>query len=157
MGPRSYHTVSNLTSLAAAGAAAFLGVCASGCADFFLSALDEAPNEFGVTRPPLANAGADREVLLGLRIQLHGSGSYHPDRTSFTARWTQIAGDPDETGDLVIRERGDRSERVDAGDEERFRLEDVANPGDDPLIQQRVADGVVTMCAKPCPRVVRIE
>ena len=43
--------------------------------------------------PPLASAGADREVLRALPASLDGAGSYHPQGRSFTAQWQQLAGD----------------------------------------------------------------
>jgi hypothetical protein len=43
--------------------------------------------------PPLANAGADREVLLGLPTYLNGGGTYDPDANPLTLRWEQTEGD----------------------------------------------------------------
>lgn len=43
--------------------------------------------------PPLASAGADRELLRGVTARLDGRGSYHPQGHSFTGQWKQIAGD----------------------------------------------------------------
>jgi len=41
---------------------------------------------------PLANAGADREILRGATARLDGGGTFHPGARSVTLRWEQIAG-----------------------------------------------------------------
>src|SRR5215510_2892946 len=71
-----------------------------------------------------------------------------------TDRWTeslraahhvgreQLARDRDQPIQLGVAERRHRRKRIDPGDEENLRLENVADAGDDALIQQGVADRV---------------
>ncbi|UCB47206.1 MAG: C39 family peptidase [Spirochaetota bacterium] len=45
-------------------------------------------------QPPIADAGSDREVKEGKKVELNGGGSYDPDGTIAWCRWSQISGPP---------------------------------------------------------------
>jgi sugar lactone lactonase YvrE len=57
----------------------------------------------GDNGPPLANAGADQQVIIGNRVTLDGSGSSDPNGDSLRYVWEQIWGSP-----VVLGSQGDR-------------------------------------------------
>src|SRR5262245_13468785 len=60
----------------------------------------------------------------------------------------QLARDRDQPIQLSVAERRHRRKRIDPSDEENLRLENVADAGDDALIQQGVADRVAAPSAE---------
>jgi len=48
----------------------------------------------GSNQPPVADAGPDQTVFMGVLVQLASSGSSDPDHDPITYHWTQLAGAP---------------------------------------------------------------
>jgi len=66
----------------------------AGCADMGPSISSPNENESPLRLPPLASAGADREILWGYPNRLMGGGTTHPMGKRFDVHWEQLTGDP---------------------------------------------------------------
>ena len=63
----------------------------------------------------------------------------------------------DEPQDVVVAKSRGAAERADARDEQDFGSKDVADAGDDALIEQDVTDRLASACANPADGLVAIE
>lgn len=71
-----------------------LGGCSAELAPLTDGSADDDTHMSAPTLSPLANAGADREVLRGYRASLDGRASHHPEGRSFALTWEQLEGTP---------------------------------------------------------------
>ncbi|WP_331107688.1 PKD domain-containing protein [Archangium sp.] len=70
----------------------------------------------GSNRPPLANAGADQQVIIGDVVTLNGSGSSDPDGQPLRYAWEQVWGSP------VVLEGSDATPRFTPPGKGRYRF-----------------------------------
>jgi hypothetical protein len=85
--------------------------------------------------PPVANAGSDRKVKEGTKVDLNGGGSYDPDGAIAWCQWSQISGPPVTLEDVT--EFGTR-----------FTAPEVGPEGEVLVFQFTVCDGVLQDCDK---------
>jgi len=83
--------------------------------------------------PPVADAGADRKVEEGTRVELNGGGSYDPDGTIAWCQWSQISGPPVTLEDATEMNGS-------------FTAPEVGPEGEVLVFQFTVCDGVLHDC-----------